>query len=161
VYLKEPSPYRLGSAIPLAVDRSWDRVDIPLVDTVVDHTVVADMAVGHTVVVAGIVADHRLAAVADIVVDRTVAVVECIAADCTAAAVNSQVVHTVMDMIVVVDTGERIAQLVYSQFEQVALAWQSQTECHNWSRNARQVRPVGHNWNKKQVWDGYSLQERQ
>lgn len=148
MYLKEPSPCRPGSARPLAVDRSWDRVDIPLVDTVVDHTVVADMVVGHTVVVAGIVADHKLAAVADIVVDRKVAVVAGIAADYMVVAVNSRVAHTGMDMVVVVDIEERIVQVAYSQLEQVALGRLgrlSQAVYHNWSRNARRVRPAVHN----------------
>ena len=68
-YLKEPSPCRLDSARSLAVDQPLVGVDIPLVlvDTVVDHMVVAGIAAGHTVV--DIVADHRLAAVAGIVVD--------------------------------------------------------------------------------------------
>ena len=144
MYLREPSPCRPGSARPLAVDRSWARVDIPLADTVVDHTVVADIAVGHTVVVAGIVVDHKLAAVADIVADRKVAVVVGIAADCMVVAVNSRVAHTGMDTVVVVDIEERIAQVAYSQLERVALAWLgrlSQAVYHNWSRNARRERP--------------------
>jgi hypothetical protein len=50
-----------------------------------------------------------------------------------------------MDMAVVVDTVEKIAQVAYSQFEQVALEWLPQAACHNWNRNARQVRPAVHN----------------
>ena len=148
MYLREPSPCRPDSARPLAVDRSWARVDIHLADIVVDHTVVAGMAVGHTVVVAGIVADHKLAAVADIAVDRKVAVVVGIAADYMVVVVNSRVAHTGMDMVVAVDIEERIAQVAYSQLEQIALEWLGwlpQAVYHNWNRNAHQVCPAVHN----------------
>ena len=92
----------------------------------VDHTVVADIAAGRTVVVVDIVAGHRLAAVVGIAVDRKVAVVAGIAAGCMVVAVNSRVAHTGMDMAVVVDTVEKIVPVAYSQFEQVALEWLAQ-----------------------------------
>jgi len=104
------------------------------VDTVVDHTAVVDIAAGHTVVV-----------VVDIAAGRKVAVAVGIAAGCTVAAVNSRVAHTGMDMAVVVDTVEKIVQVAHSPFEQAVLEGLSQAECHNWNRNARQVRPAVHN----------------
>ncbi len=121
----------------MAVDRPWAGVDIPLglADTVVGHTVVVDIATG-----------HRLAVVVDIVADRKVAAAVGIAVGCTIVAGHSRVAaHTGMDMAVVVDTVEKIAQVAYRQFVQVALEWLSQAACHNWNRNAHQVRPAVHN----------------
>ena len=130
----------------MAVDQPSAGVDIPLVlvDTVVDHTAVVDIAADHTVVaVVDIVVGHRLAAVVDIVADRKVAVG--IVAGCTVVVVNSRVVRIGMDMAVVADTVEKIARVAYRQSEQVVLECLPQAACHNWNKNARQVRPVVHN----------------
>lgn len=130
----------------MAVDQPSAGVDIPLVlaDTVVDHTAVVDIAADHTVVaVVDIVVGHRLAAVAGIVADRKVAVG--IVAGCTVVVVNSRVVRIGMDMAVVADTVEKIARVAYRQSEQVVLECLPQAACHNWNKNARQVRPVVHN----------------
>lgn len=130
----------------MAVDQPSAGVDIPLVlaDTVVDHTAVVDIAADHTVVaVVDIVVGHRLAAVAGIVADRKVAVG--IVAGCTVVVVNSRVARIGMDMAVVADTVEKIARVAYRQSEQVVLECLPQAACHNWNKNARQVRPVVHN----------------
>ena len=130
----------------MAVDQPSAGVDIPLVlaDTVVDHTAVVDIAADHTVVaVVDIVVGHRLAAVAGIVADRQVAVG--IVAGCTVVVVNSRVVRIGMEMAVVADTVEKIARVAYRQSEQVVLECLPQAACHNWNKNARQVRPVVHN----------------
>lgn len=145
-YPGETLPCRPGSARSLAVDQPSAGVDIPLVlaDTVVDHTAVVDIAADHTVVaVVDIVVGHRLAAVVDIVADRKVAVG--IVAGCTVVVVNSRVVRIGMDMAVVADTVEKIARVAYRQSEQVVLECLPQAACHNWNKNARQVRPVVHN----------------
>ncbi len=93
-------------------------------DTVAGHTVVVDIVVARMVAVVDIVADHRLAAVAGIVVARMVAVVVgIVVARTVVVAVNSRVAHTGMDMAVVLDTVEKIAQVAYSQSGQVALEW--------------------------------------